>query len=142
MEQNYLIYLLEAVVTTIVLGTIAIPLLKKLKARQSVREEGPKSHRSKNGTPTMGGIFMILSAVLVLLFNKILDPAALWLLFLTLGHGILGFLDDFIKAEKKRNLGLTATEDARADYFGSSVLLGSRRYTSSALLYSYSFHQY
>lgn len=47
MEQNYLIYLLEAVVTTIVLGTIAIPLLKKLKARQSVREEGPKSHRSK-----------------------------------------------------------------------------------------------
>ncbi len=91
MEQNYLIYLLEAVVTTIVLGTIAIPLLKKLKARQSVREEGPKSHRSKNGTPTMGGIFMILSAVLVLLFNKILDPAALWLLFLTLGHGILGF---------------------------------------------------
>lgn len=110
MEQNYLIYLLEAVVTTIVLETIAIPLLKKLKARQSVREEGPKSHRSKNGTPTMGGIFMILSAVLVLLFNKILDPAALWLLFLTLGHGILGFLDDFIKAEKKRNLGLTAKQ--------------------------------
>lgn len=58
----------------------------------------------------MGGIFMILSAVLVLLFNKILDPAALWLLFLTLGHGILGFLDDFIKAEKKRNLGLTAKQ--------------------------------
>lgn len=53
---------------------------------------------------------MILSAVLVLLFNKILDPAALWLLFLTLGHGILGFLDDFIKAEKKRNLGLTAKQ--------------------------------
>mgnify|MGYP000725702244 CR=1 FL=1 len=51
MEQNYLIYLLEAVVTTIVLGTIAIPLLKKLKARQSVREERPKSHRSNNGTP-------------------------------------------------------------------------------------------
>ena len=110
MEQNYLIYLLEAAVTTIVLGTIAIPLLKKLKARQSVREEGPKSHRSKNGTPTMGGIFMIFSAVLVLLFNKILDPAVLWLLFLTLGHGILGFLDDFIKAEKKRNLGLTAKQ--------------------------------
>lgn len=53
---------------------------------------------------------MILSAVLVLLFNKILDPVVLWLLFLTLGHGILGFLDDFIKAEKKRNLGLTAKQ--------------------------------
>ena len=53
---------------------------------------------------------MIFSAVLLLLFNKILDPAVLWLLFLTLGHGILGFLDDFIKAEKKRNLGLTAKQ--------------------------------
>ena len=121
MEQNYLIYLLEAVVTTIVLGTIAIPLLKKLKARQSVREEGPKSHRSKNGTPTMGGIFMIFSAVLVLLFNKILDPAALWLLFLTLGHGILGFLDDFIKIFMKRNLGLKSLQKLIGQIIGGVV---------------------
>ena len=110
MESNYLIYLAESAVLTVILGFFAIPLLKKLKARQSIREEGPKSHRIKNGTPTMGGLFMLLAAVLVVVFNKRIDPAVLWLLFLTLGHGFLGFLDDFIKAEKKRNLGLTAKQ--------------------------------
>lgn len=110
MESNYLIYLAESTVLTVILGFFAIPLLKKLKARQSIREEGPKSHRIKNGTPTMGGLFMLLAAVLVVIFNKMIDPAVLWLLFLTLGHGFLGFLDDFIKAEKKRNLGLTAKQ--------------------------------
>lgn len=110
MESNYLIYLAESAVLTVILGFFAIPLLKKLKARQSIREEGPRSHRIKNGTPTMGGLFMLLAAVLVVVFNKMIDPAVLWLLFLTLGHGFLGFLDDFIKAEKKRNLGLTAKQ--------------------------------
>ena len=110
MESNYLIYLAESAVLTVILGFFAIPLLKKLKARQSIREEGPKSHRIKSGTPTMGGLFMLLSAVLVVIFNKMIDPTVLWLLFLTLGHGLLGFLDDFIKAEKKRNLGLTAKQ--------------------------------
>lgn len=110
MESNYLIYLAESAVLTVILGFFAIPLLKKLRARQSIREEGPKSHRIKNGTPTMGGLFMLLAAVLVVIFNKMIDPAVLWLLFLTLGHGFLGFLDDFIKAEKKRNLGLTAKQ--------------------------------
>lgn len=110
MESNYLIYLAESAVLTVILGFFAIPLLKKLKARQSIREEGPKSHRIKSGTPTMGGLFMLLSSVLVVIFNKMIDPSVLWLLFLTLGHGLLGFLDDFIKAEKKRNLGLTAKQ--------------------------------
>lgn len=110
MDSQYFIYFLEAIIVTVILGFVFIPLLKKLKARQSIREEGPKSHRAKSGTPTMGGIFMLLGSVIVLLFNQILDPAVLWLLFLTLGHGILGFLDDFIKAEKKRNLGLTAKQ--------------------------------
>lgn len=110
MESNYLIYLAESAVLTVILGFFAIPLLKKLKVRQSIREEGPKSHRIKSGTPTMGGLFMLLSAVLVVIFNKMIDPSVLWLLFLTLGHGLLGFLDDFIKAEKKRNLGLTAKQ--------------------------------
>ena len=110
MESNYLIYLAESAVLTVILGFFAIPLLKKLKARQSIREDGPKSHRIKSGTPTMGGLFMLLSAVLVVIFNKMIDPSVLWLLFLTLGHGLLGFLDDFIKAEKKRNLGLTAKQ--------------------------------
>lgn len=110
MNINYLIYIIEAVAVTVILGYFAIPLARKYKARQSIREEGPRSHRAKAGTPTMGGLFMILAAVIVILWNHLLDTPVLWLLFLTIGHGILGFLDDFIKAEKKRNLGLTAKQ--------------------------------
>lgn len=110
MEIDYVIYLVEAIVMTGILGFFAIPLARKYKARQSIREEGPKSHRIKAGTPTMGGVFMILSAIIVILWNHLMDPSILLLLFITIGHGILGFLDDFIKAEKKRNLGLTAKQ--------------------------------
>lgn len=110
MEIDYLLYLLEATVCTIILGMVSIPLLKKHKARQAIREEGPKSHRVKAGTPTMGGLFLILSGVIVILGNGLIDKTVLWLLFVMIGHGILGFLDDFIKAEKKRNLGLTAKQ--------------------------------
>lgn len=110
MNINYLIYIIEAIAVTVILGYFAIPLARKYKARQSIREEGPRSHRAKAGTPTMGGLFMILAAVIVILWNHLLDTPVLWLLFLTIGHGVLGFLDDFIKAEKKRNLGLTAKQ--------------------------------
>lgn len=110
MNINYLIYIIEAITVTVILGYFATPLARKYKARQSIREEGPRSHRAKAGTPTMGGLFMILAAVIVILWNHLLDTPVLWLLFLTIGHGILGFLDDFIKAEKKRNLGLTAKQ--------------------------------
>ena len=103
-------YLLESAVATVLLGAIAIPLARKYKARQSIREEGPKSHRIKAGTPTMGGLFMILAAILVIAGNRLLDPSVLLLVLITLGHAVLGFLDDFIKAEKKRNLGLTAKQ--------------------------------
>lgn len=142
MESNYLIYLAEAAVVTIILGTLGIPLLKKLKARQSVREEGPKSHRIKSGTPTMGGIFMLFASLIVVIFNKMIDPSVLWLLFLTLGHGILGFLDDFIKAEKKRNLGLTAKQKCLGSLFlpdfsaGGWLIHSSSHFPLLFLLYS------
>lgn len=110
MEMTYLIYLLEAVVATVILGMAAIPLARKYKARQSIREEGPKSHRIKAGTPTMGGLFMLLAMLLVIFGNGLLDPSVLLLVLITFGHAVLGFLDDFIKAEKKRNLGLTAKQ--------------------------------
>ena len=104
-----LIYAAEAAVVTVLLGLAAIPLARKYKARQSIREEGPKSHRIKAGTPTMGGLFMLLAALLVIGGNH-LYPAVLLLVLITFGHALLGFLDDFIKAEKKRNLGLTARQ--------------------------------
>ena len=110
MEFTYILYMGEAIALAVMLGVIAIPLARKYKAQQSIREEGPKSHRLKAGTPTMGGLFVCLSVVLVVIWNRLADPSVLWLLFLTLGHGLLGFLDDLIKAEKKRNLGLTAKQ--------------------------------
>ena len=91
MEIDYLLYLLEATVCTIILGMVSIPLLKKYKARQAIREEGPKSHRVKAGTPTMGGLFLVLSGVIVILGNGLIDKTVLWLLFLMIGHGTVSY---------------------------------------------------
>lgn len=117
MESNYVIYIGEALVLTVLLGLITIPIIKKYKAQQSIREEGPKSHRVKSGTPTMGGLFMCMALALTVVWNGLIDPSVLWLLFLTLGHGMLGFIDDFIKAEKRRNLGLTAKQKMAGQIF-------------------------
>ncbi len=110
-----------SLVIALVLGKPVIGQLKKFHARQSEREEGPQSHKYKAGTPTMGGI-LILAALLVscLIFN----PADLrkgLALFLTLGHGVIGFLDDGIKAVKHRNLGLTAKQKLLGQFIMAAV---------------------
>ncbi len=92
------------------IGPILIPELHKLKFGQSIRGEGPKSHQAKSGTPTMGGIMIILAIVLATVAAAPLTPAILLALFITLGHFVLGFLDDYIKVVKKRNLGLKAKQ--------------------------------
>ena len=91
-------------------GPLLIPELHKLKFGQSIREEGPKSHQAKSGTPTMGGIMIILAIVIATVAAAPLPPAVLLALFITLGHFVLGFLDDYIKVVKKRNLGLKAKQ--------------------------------
>ncbi|WP_337406783.1 phospho-N-acetylmuramoyl-pentapeptide-transferase [Mitsuokella jalaludinii] len=91
-------------------GPLLIPELHKLKFGQSIREEGPKSHQAKSGTPTMGGIMIILAIVIATVAAAPLTPAVLLALFITLGHFVLGFLDDYIKVVKKRNLGLKAKQ--------------------------------
>ena len=91
-------------------GPLLIPELHKLKFGQSIREEGPKSHQAKSGTPTMGGIMIILAIVIATGAAAPLTPAVLLALFITLGHFVLGFLDDYIKVVKKRNLGLKAKQ--------------------------------
>lgn len=92
------------------IGPLLIPELHKLKFGQSIREEGPKSHQAKSGTPTMGGIMIILAIVVATVAAAPLTPAVLLALFITLGHFVLGFLDDYIKVVKKRNLGLKAKQ--------------------------------
>ena len=105
-------YPLAAVILAAGLVTAAaprlIPELHKLKFGQSIREEGPKSHQVKSGTPTMGGIMIILSIAITVL---VICPLTLELglaLLIMLGHFALGFLDDYIKVVKKQNLGLKA----------------------------------
>lgn len=99
-----------AVIITMICGPLIIPLLSKLKFGQSIREEGPKSHYAKSGTPTMGGIIILVALVVPAIFF-VGTSIEVWLaLFVTLGHGIIGFLDDFIKVVLKRSLGLKAKQ--------------------------------
>lgn len=93
---------------TLILGPIVIPMLKRLKVGQSIREEGPESHYKKSGTPTMGGIIMILALLLTVLTSRFMNEEVWILIFATLGFGLIGFIDDFIKVVLKRSLGLRA----------------------------------
>lgn len=92
---------------SVLLSPVIIPFLKKLKAGQTVREDGPKTHLKKTGTPTMGGIIILLSVVITSGFYVKDYPKIIPVLFLTLGFGIIGFLDDYIKVVLKRSMGLT-----------------------------------
>lgn len=94
-------------------GRFLLPLLRRFKAGQSIKEDGPTWHLSKQGTPTMGGIMFILAtAVVVLGFNwkamLLGDFTALFILVFALVFGAIGFLDDYAKVKKKENTGLTA----------------------------------
>ncbi len=86
-----------------------IPFLHKLKFGQSIREDGPKWHQKKSGTPTMGGIAFII-AILVAAFSTVLNFRSGLVLFTMLAFGIIGFIDDYIKVVLKRNLGLSAKQ--------------------------------
>lgn len=114
----YLIIMTIAIsfLITVLLSPIFIPFLRKLKFGQSIREEGPKSHQKKSGTPTMGGVMILLSIVITFIiiivkFYPTVNHYSFWLLlFVLIGYGLLGFLDDFIKIALKRNLGLTSKQ--------------------------------
>ena len=80
-------------------GPVIIPILRKLKVGQTVRDDGPQTHLKKNGTPTMGGIIFLLAVLIT-------SP----ILFMTVGFGIVGFLDDFIKVVLHRSEGLTPAQ--------------------------------
>ena len=93
---------------SVLMGPVVIPFLRKLKIGQTIRDDGPETHLKKAGTPTMGGL-MILTAVVVTSLFYIKDyPNIIPILFLTLGFGLIGFLDDYIKVVLKRSLGLRA----------------------------------
>lgn len=114
LERVLLLALLLSFLIAVLLSPIFIPFLRRLKFGQSIREEGPKSHQKKSGTPTMGGIVIVLSILLTTIFISMrflsFSQEILLLLLVTVGFGLVGFLDDYIKVVLKRNLGLTSKQ--------------------------------
>lgn len=115
-----LLSLLVSFGITAVSGPAFIKWLKKLKYGQEIREEGPAWHKKKSGTPTMGGIMFIVGIAVALIANVVISIVsdnfgdgmmkAIILFAVSLGFGAIGFVDDYIKVIKKRNLGLTAIQ--------------------------------
>src|ERR1700683_1702483 len=100
---------LTALFLCIALGPWLIHKLREFQIGQFIREEGPKSHQKKAGTPTMGGILIIISIVIPTLLWAALRYPYVWVAIAALlGYGWIGFLDDYAKVTRRRNLGLTA----------------------------------
>ena len=93
---------------TLILGPIIIPLLKRLKIGQNVRNDGPQTHLKKSGTPTMGGIIIFIALVITVLTSGMLNKDMYVLLLSTFGFGAIGFIDDYLKVVNRRSLGLRA----------------------------------
>lgn len=108
MNSVILISVLVSFAISVLLGPVVIPFLRRLKIGQTERTEGPESHLKKNGTPTMGGILILVSVVITSLLFVRDYPRIIPVLFLTLGFGLVGFLDDYIKVVLKRSMGLRA----------------------------------
>ena len=108
MKHIFVLPVIISFMISAALGPFIIPFLRRLKVGQTVRDEGPQSHIKKNGTPTMGGILILIAVVLTSLIYVKDYPKIIPILFLTLGFGLIGFLDDYIKVVLKRSMGLRA----------------------------------
>ncbi|MBP3478368.1 MAG: phospho-N-acetylmuramoyl-pentapeptide-transferase [Oscillospiraceae bacterium] len=121
------IYITGAVslVLTALIGFLILPVLRALKAGQSIREVGPTWHNNKAGTPMMGGLMFIFSLIICLLvaIPTMEDYSVFYVLALSLCFGFVGFLDDFTKIKFKRNLGLTSIQKALLQMAVSAIFL-------------------
>jgi phospho-N-acetylmuramoyl-pentapeptide-transferase len=106
----------------ILLGPICIPLLKKMKFGQQIRSDGPQGHLKKAGTPTMGGVIILLALALPVLHYADITTELIILLIACFGFGLVGFLDDYIKIVFKRSLGLTAKQKLLGQLLCSLVI--------------------
>ncbi len=106
MDYKVFVPVLIAFVLSVIMGPLIIPVLRKLKMGQTEREDGVKSHLKKAGTPTMGGVIILLSVVVTSVFYIRDYPKIIPILFVTLGFGLIGFLDDYLKVVMRRSDGL------------------------------------
>lgn len=109
LEHKQMIYtIIIGFFITLILGPLIIPFLKRLKVGQTVREEGPRSHLQKTGTPTIGGLIIIASVLVTSFTTGIINRDLLVAIGAMVAFGLIGFIDDFIKVVLKRSLGLRA----------------------------------
>src|SRR5258705_2183550 len=107
----------------LVFGPWLIRRLRELQIGQFIREEGPQAHKKKAGTPTMGGVLIVIStAVPVLLWADLTNAFVLLTLFALIGFAAIGFIDDYAKVAKQRNLGLTAKKKIYFQVFFSLIV--------------------
>ncbi len=106
----------------VVLCPLLIPFLRRMKFGQFVRNDGPESHLKKSGTPTMGGIIIVLSISVTCLFYLKDNKEIILVLFATIGFGIIGFLDDYIKVVMKRSMGLRAWQKLVGQILVTAIL--------------------
>ena len=106
MDYKMVIPVLIAFGLSVLTGPIVIPILRRLKMGQTEREEGVKSHLKKAGTPTMGGVIILFAITMTSLIYVREYPKVIPVLFVTLGFGMIGFLDDYLKVVLKRSDGL------------------------------------
>lgn len=106
MDFTFVVPVLISFILSVIMGPIVIPMLRKMKMKQTERVEGVESHLQKTGTPTMGGVMILASIVVTSLFYVKDYPKIIPILFVTLGFGLIGFLDDYLKVVMKRSDGL------------------------------------
>lgn len=129
MYQEIVLPTLISFAISVILGPVLIPFLRRLKVGQTVRDEGPQSHLKKSGTPTMGGLLILTAMTVTSLVYMKRYPDILPILFLTLGFGLIGFLDDYIKVVLKRSMGLRAWQK-----FGLQIIVTA--------VFAFYLHQY
>ena len=123
LNMNVVLPIMISFVITVLLSPFIIKYLQKLKFGQFVRDDGPESHLSKAGTPTMGGVIIVLAFTVTSLFYVKDHKEIIPVLFATLGFGFVGFLDDYIKIVMKRSLGLRAWQKMLGQIVVTGVLI-------------------
>jgi phospho-N-acetylmuramoyl-pentapeptide-transferase len=115
---------ITALVISLMFGPRMIAMLRQFQIGQQIREEGPRSHQSKRGTPTMGGVLIILSVAISTLLWANLSVPYVWIAVgATLAYGAIGFADDYLKIKRRHNLGLTGKQKL-ALQFAAAIALG------------------
>ena len=128
---------LTALLISLLLGPWLIRRLQDFQIGQHIREEGPKSHKAKAGTPTMGGVLIVISIILpTLLWTNLRNPFVWLIVASTLAYGAIGFTDDYLKVRHKRNLGLTGKQKITLQFLVAFLIGITLLYLADRGMYS------